>query len=162
MKYSLMILIILIFSLGTAQSIPQVNDYQILESTEELMLLIQNAESEVLLATAALKDKDVAETIHAAITERGLEVFILSPQENVEQRANYIQSLALAGATIRFGSVGSDFYIIDREHVIAQSEANTYYFDSPTHGRYFASVFREAFLQGLVYDPLENFEGEEE
>jgi len=135
MKYSLWLLAILFFSLGTAQSIPQVSDYQILESSEELTQLVQEAESEVLLATDALKDKDVAETLHGAITERGLEVFILSPQENVELRANYVQSLALAGATVRFGSVGNDFYIVDRNQVIAQSEATSYYFDSPTHGR---------------------------
>ena len=70
--------------------------------------------------------------------------------------------MALAGATVRFGSVGSEFYIIDRQHVVATSETDSYYFDSERHGRYFASVFRQAFLQGQVYDPLDNFEGGEE
>lgn len=162
MKYSFWLLAILFFSLGTAQIVPQVNDYQILESNEELSLLIQEAESEVLLATALLKDKAVAEVLHSAMTERGVDVFVLSPKENVELRANYVQSLALANATVRFGSVGNDFYIIDRQHVVALSEEDRYYFDSETHARYFASVFRQAFLQGEVYDPLGNFEGGEE
>ena len=162
MKYSLGVLVILFFSLGTGQVVPQVNDYQILESTEELSLLIREAESEVLLATASLKDKAVAETLHSAMTERGIDVFVLSPKENVELRANYVQSLALANATVRFGSIGNDFYIIDRQHVVAHSEAASYYFDSEIHGRYFASVFRQAFLQGEIYDPLSNFEGGEE
>lgn len=161
MKYSL-VFVLALFSLVTAQNIPQVNDYQILESTQELRLLIQEAESEVLLATASLKDKAVAEALHSSTTERGLQVFVLSPKENVELRANYVQSLGLAGATVRFGSIGNNFYIIDRQHVVAQSEDSTYYFDSETHGRYFASVFREAFLQGEVYDPLDSFEGGEE
>lgn len=162
MKYSLALLTILFFSFGSAQSIPQVNDYRILGSNQEFSLLIQEAESEVLIATETLKSKDIAETLHALITERGLEVFILSPIENIEQRANYVQSLALAGAIIHFGSVGSDFIIIDRKHVIAHSEADAYYFDSETHGRYFASVFRQAFVQGEIYDPFSNFEGSEE
>ena len=161
MKYSL-VFVLTLFSLVTAQTIPQVNDYQILESTQELKLLIQEAESEVLLATASLKEKSVAEALHRAVTERGVDIFVLSPKENVERRANYIQSLALAGATVRFGSVGSDFYIIDRQHVVATSEADSYYFDSATHARYFASVFRQVFLRGDVYDPLDNFEGGEE
>ena len=161
MKYSL-VFVLLLFSLVTAQTIPQVNDYQLLESMDSVVSLIQEAEYEVLLATASLKEKSVAEALHQAVTERGVDVFVLSPKENVELRANYVQSLALAGATVRFGSVGSGFYIIDRQHVVATSEEDSYYFDSQRHGRYFASVFRQAFLQAEVYDPLENFEGGEE
>ena len=161
MKCSL-VFVLTLFSLVTAQTIPQVNDYQLLESTDSVVSLIQDAESEVLLATTSLKDKSVAEALHNAMTERGLEVFVLSPKENIEGRANYVQSLALASATVRFGSIGNDFYIIDRQHVVAYSKADSYYFDSETHGRYFASVFRQAFLQGEIYDPLENFEGGEE
>lgn len=162
MKYSLGFLAILFFSLCTAQIVPQVNDYQLLESPEKLSQLIQEAESEILLATAVLKDKAVAEALHSAMTERGVEIFVLSPKKNVELRANFVQSLALSGATIRFGSVGNNFYIIDRQHVVAKSEDSAYYFDSERHGRYFASVFRQAFLQGEIYDPLATFEGEEQ
>ena len=157
MKYSL-VLVLLLVGLVVAQSIPQVDDYQILKSMDEVAHFIQEAESEVLLATDSLKDKSVAEALHSAMTERGVEVFVLSPKENVESRANYVQSMALAGAAVRFGSVGSDFYIVDRQHVVATSEADAYYFDSETHGYYFASVFRQAFLQGEIYDPLGSFE----
>ena len=161
MKYSL-VFVLTLFSFVTAQTIPQVNDYQLLESTDSVVSLSHEAESEVLLATDSLKEKSVAEALHQAITERGVGVFVLSPKQNVEGRANYVQSLALAGATVRFGSVGSEFYIIDRQHVVATSEEDSYYFDSESHGRYFASVFRQAFLKGEVYNPLNNFEGGEE
>ena len=162
MKYIGLALTLILFSSVLAQTIPQVSDYQILDSTQDVIKLIRDAESEVLLVTTELKDKTIAEILHSSITERGLEIFVLSPKETIEDRANYVQSLALAGANVRFGAVGNDFMILDRKHVVAYSEADAYYFDSELHGHYFASVFRQAFLTGDIYEPLDSFEGEEE
>ena len=163
MKQFSILVLVLVFSFSLAQTVEQISDYDF-SSVEDLSEQIEDASDELLLATASLKERIIAEALHQAITERGLQVFILSPENKVEDRANFVQSLALAGATVRFGAVGNDFIIIDRELVFASSSEGfeeSYFFENSRHGKYFASVFRQAFLQGRVYDPYKSFEEEE-
>jgi len=163
MKQLSLALIALLLSFSFAQSIEQISEYEF-SSVEDVIQIIEDAKDEVLLAITTLEERPIAEALHQAITERGIQVFVLSPENNVEDRANFVQSLALAGATVRFGAVGNDFVIVDRRFVFASSEDSfeeSYFFENETHGRYFASVFRQAFLQGEVYDPFESFEEEE-
>jgi len=158
---SLVLGLVLCFSF--AQNIEQISDYNF-SSIEDVVEQLEDANDEVLLATVSLQERAIAEALHQAVTERGLQVFVLSPEDKVEDRANFVQSLALAGATVRFGAVGNDFVIIDRKFVFASSDEGfeeSYSFENSRHGTYFASVFRQAFLQGTVYDPLLSFEEEE-
>jgi hypothetical protein len=49
---------------------------------------------------------------------RGVAVYILTPQENIEDPNSYIYSLALAGANVRLGPVEGSFLTLDRQTVL--------------------------------------------
>lgn len=84
----------------------------------EVAQSIGAAASEIMLATDVLRSEEIAEALRVAILNRGVNVYILTPAENVEDPASYLVSLALAGANLRLGPVDGSFVTIDRASVV--------------------------------------------
>jgi hypothetical protein len=91
---------------------------QELSQVPEVVQAIGTASSEIMLATDVLRSQEIAEALRVAITTRGVAVYILTPQENVEDPNSYLYSLALAGANVRLGPVEGSFLTLDRQTVL--------------------------------------------
>lgn len=81
------------------------------------------ATQQVLIYSPWLKNKNVADAIRVAVAERGIRVYLLSPQESIWDKASYFGSLALAGArlytgTIDKGLISNPFLVIDNNRAI--------------------------------------------
>jgi hypothetical protein len=83
----------------------------------EVAQAIATARSEIMLATDVLRSQDIAEALRAAVM-RGVAVYIITPQENIENPESYLVSLALAGANVRLAPVEGSFATIDRMNVV--------------------------------------------
>lgn len=83
----------------------------------EVAQAISTAGSEIMLATDVLRSQDIAEALRAAVM-RGVAVYIITPQENIEDPSSYLVSLALAGANVRLAPVEGSFVTIDRTNVV--------------------------------------------
>jgi hypothetical protein len=84
----------------------------------EVAQAIASASSEIMLATDVLRSEEIAEAIRVAVVTRGVPVYILTPEESVEDPSSYLVSLALAGANVRVGPVEGSFVTIDRQSVV--------------------------------------------
>jgi hypothetical protein len=93
------------------------NAVQIMQFAE-VAQAIASASSEIMLATDVLRSQEIAEAIRLAIVNRGVSVYILTPEESVEDPASYLVSLALAGANVRVGPVEGSFITLDRQSVV--------------------------------------------
>lgn len=91
---------------------------QELSQIAEVVQAIGTASSEIMLATNVLRSQEIAEALRVAITTRGVAVYILTPQDNVEDPNSYLYSLALAGASVRLGPVDGSFLTLDRQSVL--------------------------------------------
>jgi hypothetical protein len=91
---------------------------QELSQVPEVVQAISTASSEIMLATDVLRSQEIAEALRVAITTRGVAVYILTPEENVEDPNSYLYSLALAGANVRLGPVEGSFLTLDRQAVL--------------------------------------------
>jgi hypothetical protein len=61
----------------------------------------------------------VADAIRRAMVQRGVQVFILTTEEGLNENASYVKSLSLAGANVRWGYTNMELMILDRSFVIA-------------------------------------------
>ncbi len=91
---------------------------QELSQIAEVAQAIGTASSEIMLATSVLRSQEIAEALRVAMTTRGVAVYILTPQETIEDPNSYIYSLALAGAGVRLGPVEGSFLTLDRQSVL--------------------------------------------
>ncbi len=93
------------------------NAQQLAQFTE-VAQAIASASSEIMLATDVLRSEEIAEALRLAIVNRGVPVYILTPEESVEDAASYLVGLALAGANLRTGPVEGSFVTLDRQSVV--------------------------------------------
>jgi phosphatidylserine/phosphatidylglycerophosphate/cardiolipin synthase-like enzyme len=84
----------------------------------EVAQAISSASSEIMIATDVLRSQEIAEALRMAIVNRSVSVYILTPEESVEDPASYLVSLALAGANVRVGPVEGSFVTLDRQSVV--------------------------------------------
>ena len=143
---------------------PLATGYEPYQSHAEIALTIDIATEEIMLVTDALNVEAVAEAIRKASVERGVEVYIMTLAENTNADANYITSLALAGATVRLGPVEGTLMIIDRKLTITgpmigtlatEYEVPTFVTKNEDFALYYANAFREVFINAEVYEPLQ-------
>ncbi|MGL4610851.1 MAG: phospholipase D-like domain-containing protein [Trueperaceae bacterium] len=91
---------------------------QPLEEIAGIVQAIDSASSEIMLATNVLRSQEIAEALRAAMVSRGVSVYILTPEENLEDPNSYLYSLALAGASVRVGPIEGSFLTLDRQTVV--------------------------------------------
>lgn len=113
---------VLVFGFTWAQSLestPLPPDAQVLSNTTEIVEALGTASQELMVATATLRSKDIANALREAMVDRGVAVYILVPEEHLSDPASFIYSVALAGASVRLSAIDVSFITLDRQTVIA-------------------------------------------
>ncbi len=160
----LLLLLTTITSAQEATQPPLATGYEPYQNHAEIALAIDIATEEIMLVTDALNVEVIAESLRKASVERGVEVYIITLAENTNADANYITSLALAGATVRLGPVEGALLIIDRKLTITgpmigtlatEYKVPTFVTKNEDFALYYANAFREVFINAEIYEPLQ-------
>jgi hypothetical protein len=89
--------------------------YRVLGGGGEVAQVIDSAISEVLVSSAVLRARPVAEALRRAAVERGVPVFVLVSSGGASERASFAKSLALAGVQVRTGeAMAVPMLVVDR------------------------------------------------
>jgi hypothetical protein len=138
---------------------------QPIADTEALVEVITSSTQELLLVTDVFRNEAVADAVKNALTERGVAVYVLAPEDLVTDLGSYFGTLAQSGAVIHTQEATGAFLVIDRKYVIqgsmlgslpeAQAVAPTMLIVSPEYADQLAGLFIDAFEGGetWTYEP---------
>jgi hypothetical protein len=93
----------------------------VVSSAEEVAAYVDMAASEVLVSSFMVRLLPVAEALRRAMVQRGVQVYLLTTPEGLDENASYAKSLALAGAQVRSGYASGELMIVDRLVVVSGS-----------------------------------------
>jgi len=97
-----------------AQQNQMLENQYLLDTAEDVAGVIDGATREVLLATGELTSKPVAEALHRAVKERGVELFILIDDQTAAWDSSYTDVFAALGANVRLiRGIDEPFIIVD-------------------------------------------------
>jgi hypothetical protein len=154
-KYFLLFLLFL--SVSYAQEVVT----QPIQDIEALTALISSSTQELLLVTDVFRNEAVADAVKNALVERGVQVYVLVPQDLVTDLSSYFGTLAQAGATIHLQESTGAFLVIDRKYVVqgsllgslpeAQPTTPTMLIASTDYANHLAQLFIDAFEGGQAW-----------
>jgi hypothetical protein len=154
-KYFLLIVIFL--SLGYGQEVAT----QPITDVDALIEVISASTQELLLVTDVFRNEAVSDAVKDALLKRGVNVYVLAPQDLVTDLSSYFGTLAEAGAVIRTQEATGAFLVIDRKYVVqgpmlgglpeAQLGTPTMLVASPEYANHLAGLFIDAFEGGEAW-----------
>jgi phosphatidylserine/phosphatidylglycerophosphate/cardiolipin synthase-like enzyme len=147
----------LCFSLAIAQDVIT----KPIESSEEIVAVIDAATQELLLSTDTLRNQELANAVNRALLERGVEVYVLVPKALVTDLSSYFGTLERNGASIHTQETTGAFLIVDRTYTLQGpmlSELETANYTNPTvlissedYATHLTGLFIEAFEGGETW-----------
>jgi phosphatidylserine/phosphatidylglycerophosphate/cardiolipin synthase-like enzyme len=151
------VFIALCFSLSIAQDVIT----KPIESSEEIVSVIDAATQELLLSTDTFRNQDLANAVNKALLERGVEVYVLVPKALVTDLSSYFGTLERNGASIHTQETTGAFLIVDRAYTLQGpmlSELETANYANPTvlissedYATHLTGLFIEAFEGGETW-----------
>lgn len=148
---------LLCLSLGYAQEAVT----QPITDVEALTEVINASTQELLLVTDVFRNEMVSDAVKDAILKRGVEVYVLAPQDLVTDLSSYFGTLAEAGAVIHTQEATGAFLVIDRKYVVqgsllgglheVQPTTPTMLIASTEYANHLAGLFIDAFEGGKAW-----------
>jgi phosphatidylserine/phosphatidylglycerophosphate/cardiolipin synthase-like enzyme len=108
------VFIALCFSLAVAQDVIT----KPIESSEEIVAVIDAATQELLLSTDTFRSQELANAVNRALLERGVKVYVLVPRALVTDLSSYFGTLERNGASIHTQETTGAFLIVDRTYTL--------------------------------------------
>jgi hypothetical protein len=131
---------------------------QVITNTETLASVIDTSTQELLLVTDIFRNEAMSDAVKDALTKRGVQVYVLAPQDLVTDLSSYFGTLSQAGATIHTQEATGAFLVIDRKYVVqgpmlgslpeTQPTTPTMLIASTEYANHLAQLFVEAFEGG--------------
>lgn len=88
--------------------------YEIITEYQKIIEVIETTNKEILLRVDTLRNQDIAEALRKAIVERGVDVYMMIPNDGLEDNGSYFLALASIGAKTRIADGQGAFLVSDR------------------------------------------------
>ncbi len=89
--------------------------YEVITEFQSIVDVIESTEKEILLRVDTLRNQAIAEALRRAILERDVTLYMMIPNDGLEDNGSYFLALASIGAKTRIADGQGAFLVSDRK-----------------------------------------------